>query len=146
MKTYFQKLLQWSILGLWFLATILVWFYLVNAWTSNYAGLESQTWDKMTSSKLNSIVKRSTRIDVSTSDTAPFDTGCERRYYDINMKYFSIITTYGIFLAFQEWWTTYQRAGIKSTEKWTIYEADGSLNFSSNIIRSWTLIQKKCQN
>ncbi len=86
MQRYLKNYLTWVFVWLGFLSIIFVWFIILKArQTTNPWIADDGQWmyatagTTLTAGKWNTLVQRTTWVDVPTSDTANFDTSCERR-------------------------------------------------------------------
>jgi len=150
MREFVKNLSKGLTIWLWFLIMLWVGYLAIkarqtaNPWLTEGAptgGLYVGANETLSAAKRNALVKRWTREDVATSDTADFDVECERRFKwnstTFGNRWFyagaintslSRIITYGS--------NCYRR--IDKASKWTITSTDGY---------TWTMVklQKKCQ-
>jgi len=86
MKKYLKNYLTWIFVWLGFLSVLFLWYLAIKARQSTNPGI-ADDWQGMyatngttlTAGKWNTLVQRSTWVDVPTTDTANFDINCERR-------------------------------------------------------------------
>lgn len=162
MKNLFKNYLSWLAIGLWFLSILIIWFYITKArsWTT------SIPWDKLTSAKWNEMINKIStvetnnitlqnqinsmkRIDVNTSDTSLFNTGCDRKWYAWSSFYQLADEVYSdwtrIFRARPAWSDSSlnHRFSVLYTDKSHLrYRSDDTIITTRTISK----IQKRCQN
>jgi len=152
MKENIKELKKWLFHWLWILIILSVWwlaFWLVKSRTAtdpglgdNGSSLYTSVNETLTAAKRNSMVKSTRRENVATSDTANFDTGCERRVSSDaqpwGTRYFTNNRSTTIYFKTDNT----LRRGIQSTSKWTIQVWNWSVFSSPTTVR---VLQKKCQ-
>jgi len=150
MKKFLENAKNWLVFGLFASFVIIVSLFIyskarqtANPWLtegSPTGGLYVGANETLSSAKRNVLVKRWTREDVATTDTANFDGSCERRYLDDAWRYPSTVSNTRLIREFN--WAA-SRYWVKNITKGSvkIYNTDTIVSWRAAVSK----IQKKCQ-